>query len=260
MRALYDLGKYLASFNFAEWLVQAHANGATMVVFDIRGIRQDKWPLPVSRQRFYSICQPMPALIGLPQETFDYSTIGATRARDLAMPGGRAIVDFWKWKAGRRFKRLATVKEPGKERYTVTLRKTQRAPGRNSDEAVWREFAAEIGARVIPDYEAEPIHLHDRMALYAGADMNFFVSNGPGILCSMSEYPCMMFNTMDARGSLLEDGIDDGAQYPWMLANQRAIWEKATPESLRRHFYHWRETGGFALDRYVPEPPMEPVV
>ena len=243
MRALYDLGKYLCSFNHFEWLLQAHARGATKIVFDIRGIRGDKWPTEVSRKRFYSICQPGPALIGLPQETFDGSSIGGTDAVDIATPGGGPLVAFWK--AGRRFKRLATVREPGKARYTVTLRKTDRSPARDSDEAVWREFADEIGARVIPDYDVKPIHLHDRVALYAGAEMNFFVSNGPGVMCSFTEYPCMLFNTHHARESLIGDGMAEGDQYPWMLANQRAIWELATPEILRRHFYHWRETGKF---------------
>ncbi len=251
MRALYDLGRYLTSFNFFEWLIQAEANGAMMVVFDIRGIRADKWPTAVARKRFWSILDPGPALAGLPREVLDGSTIEPTRAHNLARPGGASLVAFWK--AGRRFKRLATVREPGRERYTVTLRRTQRAPGRNSDEPMWREFAKRIGARVIPDYEDEPIHLHDRVALYAGAEMNFFVSNGPGILCSFTEYPCMMFNTHHAAGSLAGDGIGWGEQYPWMLANQRAIWEEATPESLDTHFRYWHEHGEF-LDRPLAPP------
>ena len=250
MRALYDCGRYLTSFNVFEWLLQAEANGATKIVFDIRNIRGDKWPTEVSRARFWSICQPGPALIGLPCVVFDAGTIEPTRAKDIAVPGGKALVDFWQ--SGRRFKRLKSVRPPALARYTVTLRKTQRSPLRDSDEVVWREFAAEIGARVIEDYDVRPIHLHERMALYAGAEMNFFVSNGPGVLCSFTEYPCMLFNTVHARGSLLGDGIGDGEQYPWMLPNQRAIWELATPESLRRHFYHWRETGTFADDAYQP--------
>lgn len=252
MRALYDCSRYLTSFNFFEWLLQAEANGATTVVFDIRGLRGDKWPTALARQRFHSICEPGPALIGLPHEVFDGGTSLPTRARELARPGGRDLVSFWR--AGRRFKRLRSVLAPGTERYTVTLRNTQRSPRRNSDDAAWRGFAAEIGARVIPDYEDEPIGLHARMALYAGAEMNFFVSNGPAVLCSFTEYPCMLFNTHHARESLLDDGMADGEQYPWLLPNQRAIWEQATGESLRRHFAHWRETGTFADDGYRPAP------
>ena len=228
-------------------------NGATTVVFDIRGIRGDKWPTALARKRFWSICAPAPALIGLPHEVFDGSTSGPTNALEVAQPGGAPLVSFCM--AGRRFKRLRSVKPPGAERYTVTLRNTDRSPSRNSDEALWRAFAAEIGARVIPDYEDEPIHLHDRMALYAGAEMNFFVSNGPGLLCSFSEYPCMLFNTHHARESLLGDGMADGEQYPWLLQNQRAVWEQATEASLRRHFRYWRENGTFADDGYQPVAP-----
>lgn len=249
MRALYHLGRYLTSFNFFEWILQAQANGATKVVFDTRGMRSNKWPLAVARRRFESICLPGPALIGLPHEVIEEWDGRAHNAQDIARPGGTPLVAFWK--AGRRFKRLRSVRPAGKERYTVTLRKTQRAPLRDSDESVWRDFAAEIGALVIPDYDEKPIHLHERMALYAGAQMNFFVSNGPGLLCSFSEYPCMLFNTVHARGSLLEDGLADGAQYPWLMPNQRAIWEEATAESLRRHFNHWRSSGQFSEDRYV---------
>jgi hypothetical protein len=252
VRALYDCGRYLTSFNFFEWLLQAEARGATKVVFDIRNLRSNKWPLEYAARRFWSICAPGPALIGLPHEVFRMGMIGETRARDVAKPGGAPIVAFWK--SGNRFKRLKSVRTAGKARYTVTLRKTQRSPLRDSDRGVWLPFAEEIGAVVIPDYDEKPMHLHERMALYAGAEMNFFVSNGPGVLCSFTEYPCMLFNTVHARGSLLADGLEDGVQYPWMLENQRAIWEEATAESLRRHFYHWRETGRFAEDGYSPTP------
>lgn len=250
MRALYDCSRYLTSFNFFEWLVQAEARGATSVVFDISRIRGDKWPIEVAKKRFWSICAPGPALIGLPHEVFEKGRPPGY-AVDIATPGGGPLVAFWK--SGNRFRRLKSVVSNGlRPSYTtITLRKTQRSPLRDSDERVWLPFAEEIGALVIKDYDEEPISLHERVALYAGAQMNFFVSNGPGILCSFTEYPCMLFNTKHARESLLGDGLKDGEQYPWMLSNQRAIWEEATAESLRRHFYAWLE-GKRAEDRYVP--------
>ena len=254
MRALYDLGRYLPSFNIAEWIVQAEALGATKVIFDVREMRHDKWPSPFNWRRFESICLPMPALIGLAHEVFDRGTTAPTEAQDIAKPGGASLVQFWN--SGKRFKRLRTVRPHVKCRYTVTLRKTQRSPGRNSDESVWREFAKEIGAWVIPDYDDAPTHLHERMALYAGAEMNFFVSNGPGVLCSLSEYPMMMFCAHHAWGSYKGDGMGEwGAQYPWALPQHRSIWEDATRESLRRHFRHWKDTGGW-LD--CPPKPAAP--
>lgn len=246
MIALYDLSKYLASFNFFEWLVQVKAMGAKSVAFDIRHPKVNKWPQEKVLQRFHSILVPGCALADLDYRIYSAHLQGPPQALDFVEPGGKQLVRFWnKYK---RIPRLHSVKPTGAARYTVTLRKTQRSPLRDSDEKAWRDFASEIGAQVIPDYDTEPMHLHDRVALYAGAEMNFFVSNGPGILCSLTEYPCMLFNTVHAAGSLAADGIGYGKQYPWMLPNQRAIWEIATPESLRRHFYQWREKSEFALD------------
>lgn len=243
MRALYDLSNYLTTFNFYEWLIQAKGRGATKVVFDIRNIRGDKWDKDHATERFWSICHPGPALAGLEAEIGEVGI-------DIAKPGGEEILRYWR--SGEPFHRLKSVKPPVPVEYTVTLRKTikgrDRVKYRDSDEPVWRDFADEIGALVIEDYEVRPIHLHDRMALYAGAKMNFFVSNGPGVLCSFTEYPCMLFNTSHCK-ELIRAGIK---QYPWMLDNQRNIWELATPESLRRHFRHWKENKTFARDQASP--------
>ena len=234
----------LASYNVFEWLVQAKTLGCETVVFDIRGMHYRKWSPQTTRMRFRSICLPAPALAGMGLEVYDERTIGKTGAEEVAGAGGGALVSFWRKHCG--FERLKSVRPPGKARYTVTLRRTERSPGRNSDEALWREFADEIGALVIPDYEDKRIHLHERMAWYAGAEMNFFVSNGPAVLCSLTDYPCMIFDTQKAAGSLAGDGLPGwGAQYPWLRENQRAIWEEPSHEALRAYFYHWKETGEF---------------
>ena len=230
MNALYDLSRYITSFNFFEWLLLAQVKGATHVVFNAQNIKSDKWPAEQVRERFRSIMLPGPALAGM---THSMGDVGVT----IGSPSGALAVQAW---SSGKMRRLRSVKPPGKERYTVTLRKTPRANGRDSDEEAWRTFADEIGARVIPDYDVEPIHLHDRVALYAGAEMNFFVSNGPGVLCSFTTYPCMIFDTHLAAGSLNSDGIKGrGAQYPWMMKNQYAIWEAASLVNIRKHFYSW---------------------
>jgi hypothetical protein len=219
--------------------------GATTIVFDTTAARSNKFPMTVTMERFHSICEPGPALIGLPYETFNADTSPQRNAARLPgyITGGKPLVD--RWKAGQKFKRLKTVKPPGTERYTITLRNTARDPIRNADRAMWHEFSKEIGARLIPDYSEQPIHLHERVALYAGAEMNIFISNGPGVLCSMTEYPCMMFNTMQAGWAFDGDGVPHGANYIWMLPNQTAIWEWATAQTVREHFFHGKEKGEF---------------
>lgn len=232
MKALYDVGRFIVSFNFFEWLLIAQANGATEVVIRNHNVKTDKWPLAIAKERVDSIVKPGAALAGLP------SSVGEFGDPNLARPGGGELVRFWK--SGRRFKRLRSPRPAKQERYTVTLRNTQRSPVRNSKDEDWREFAAAIGAYVIEDYDVKPIHLHERMALYAGAEMNFFVSNGPAILCSFTEYPCMIFDCNLAEGSLKHDGIDAGAPYPWMVKNQFSIWELATLTSLQHYFAEWK--------------------
>lgn len=264
MRALYHLKLYIPTFNFFEWLLVAQWSGATEVVFDMRDFRgEGKYGNSGVFQRFHSICEPGPALAGLPYETFTVDSHLPNEAQLLPnyKTGGKPLAD--RIKKGKKFKRLQTVREPGKERFTVTLRNCHRDPARNSDREMWLDFAKEIGARVIPDYSDEPIHLHDRVALYAGAEMNYFVSNGPGVFCSFTEYPCTLFDTNRAWGAFQGDEVPQGADYIWMLPNQRAVWEFATPETLRDYHRHWLEHGTIlrrpgliwdhAMSQFVPQ-------
>src|SRR4029077_9558000 len=96
------------------------------------------------------------------------------------------------------------------------------------------QFAKEIGAILIEDYAVQPIHLHDRIALYAGAKMNFGVCNGPVAMLSLTEYPmCMFVQNASARKSQIKDRLELGQErFPWMLANQRLVWREDTIENL----------------------------
>lgn len=231
MIARWDLAHNTASFDFFSWLVMAKAKGATEIVFGTQTVRIKRWPEDVIRKRFHSILEPGPALIGLP------SRIGA----DGVMPHGphmKELVAFHK--AGNEIPRLSSVRSPGDAEYTVTLRNNPHIPQRNSNEQAWREFAAEIGALVFPDYDDEPIHLHERMAFYAGARMNFGMVNGPMHLCVLSECPVMMFGAHEARHAFELCGIPDGSQYPWAFPHQRLIWDPDSPENIRKHFEAWK--------------------
>jgi len=231
VKANYNLSKKIAGFDFFPWLVMQAAHGATEIVFDKTNPNTSKWPLHTVMNRFESILRPGPALLGLPHSFGkDGGQLAPYHQSDLVKMS----------RAGVKFPKLKTVLPPGNERYTITLRNTQRAAGRNSRADDWKAFAKEIGALIIPDYDDKAIGLHERMALYAGAEMNFFVSNGPGILCSFTEYPCMIFDCHLAAGSLRHDGIDYGKPYPWMIKNQYTIWEPATLENIRRYFKAWK--------------------
>lgn len=231
-KALYELSRKIAGFDFFPWLVMQAHGGASEVVFDTRRPRTDKWPLDIVLRRFESILQPGPALLGLPV------SIG-TEGRQY---GGYHQSDLVRLaRTGATLPRLKSVVPPGRERYTVTLRRTQRAASRNSREADWRTFAAEIGARVIEDYDVAPIHLHERMALYAGAEMNFFVTNGPVMLAFLSEYPAMGFDVQNSP--MVKLGVPFGEPYPFLLRDRHyQVYEPDTLDNLRRHFENWRRS------------------
>lgn len=228
MKALYSLSNKIAGFDFFCWLVMQAQAGATEIVFDSSKPSTGKWPLEMVLRRIESILLPGPALLGLP------CSIGKEGAQ-LA-PYHQADLVRLSY-AGVKFPRLKSVLPPGLERYTVTLRRTQRSEGRNSREADWMSFAREIGARVIPDYDDVPIHLHDRMALYAGAEMNFFVTNGPVMLAFLSEYPAMGFCVNDSPMSGF--GVPYGEPYPFLLPQHRQIYESDELPAIQRHFEAW---------------------
>ena len=165
--ATYRLSEHLASFEFFYWLVMVQADGASKIVFDISNPKTRK--LPDAPRRFHTIVEPGPALAGL----------GHRRGDDVGTLNARASQMIPWVRSGRTFRRLRSVLPLVRCDYTVTLRRNPGAKSRNSDEISWREFARRINAVVIEDYYVQPIHLHDRVALYAGARMNYGVCNGP---------------------------------------------------------------------------------
>lgn len=233
MLARYALSSKIASFDFFTWLVQIKAMGATGVAIDMRHASTGKWDFESVRRRVDSILLPGCELAGLPVEESD-------RGEDLVPKTDlKYLVDFLS--ARGRIEPLCSVLPPVPGRYTVTIRDTTRVPARNSDQAVWRQFAAEIGARVIEDYDVEAIGLHERVALYAGAEMNFFVPNGPMFLCGLTPYPVMCFDCHVVGGQFAKGGLPQGRNYPWFGPEQHLVWEPDELPVMRRHFSAWRE-------------------
>jgi hypothetical protein len=232
MRALYSLSRSIASFDFYSWLVMAKARGATEIVIDTANPRTSKWDLETVLRRISSIILPGPAFAGL------RCSIG-NEGGYFGEPNMSHLVQFCR--DGHQFERLqAPQKRRGGPRYTVTLRRTARRPERNSNETAWRAFADEIGALIFEDFDVAPVPLKERMALYAGAEMNFGVTNGPMHLCSLTPYPMMMFACDKAAGAFANCGIGFGEQYPWASPDQRLVWEGDELSIMRRIFEEWR--------------------
>ena len=228
MNAIYRLSEYPACFNFIEFLVAACTLGATHVRLDnTKGVRS-KYDAAETDKRMKSIVEPACALAG---RGFSY---GAGEGID---PGYHISAALKAWKKAGRIERLRSVKPAASVPYTVTLRNSRRFPERNSDQAAWRAFALAIGATVIEDYDDKPTDLHDRMALYAGATMNYGVGNGPMALLWFSEYPfCTVMKNVRCE-YLKRCGWPCGTNLPWQLPNQHFHWgtdDAATLRSLPR--------------------------
>jgi len=224
MIACYDLSRYLPSFEFFNWLVMAQADGATKIKFDLSRPKLKNFTIKDVMTRFKSILEPGPALARLP------CSIGTAGKHDkiFRMLSCQSLIPWVL--SGRTFRRLETVKTAisGND-FTVTIRSNKAGARLRDSSSVWREFAKRIAATLIEDWYDNPIHLHDRMAIYAGARMNFGVCNGPIHLLSLTPYPVAMFvNSQSARNSQVRWGIPFGEKYPWMLDNQTMVWQEDT--------------------------------
>lgn len=254
-RAVYSLKKHVASFNFFHWLILARAAGATEIVFDTATIKVSKWPFEIMKRRIDSILLPGSALAGLP---FRVNAAGMTPTEIKVEKDFGPFVAWCRTLAGKGWPRLrAPFAAARPVDYTVTLRRTTRTSERNSREADWRRFAADIGALVIEDFDDRPIGLHERVALYEGARMNFFVTNGPGFLCSLTAAPCMIFGCSEVEGLMRKNGIAPGEQLPWAGRNQFLVWKPDRLCDISETFESWlrgQETwcGAAAIPSGIP--------
>ena len=92
---------------------------------------------------------------------------------------------------------------------------------------------------VLPECELDPIPIETRMRLYANADMNYGVNNGPMSLCYLSDSPYMVFNMLpdvpegeSLRKHMEQDDFVD-KQFPWAHEKQRLFWKPDTIENLK---------------------------
>lgn len=224
MDAVYKLNTSPANFNFLEFLVSAKTLGATSIVIDNSKFNK-KYPVCETVERLESIVEPACALAGLP---FKYGVRNGTEI-DCGYHMSLPIMLYKKYG---RIEKLSSVLPKGTADYTITLRNYYRDEERNSNEEAWLKFADEIGAVVIRDWCDEKIHLHDRMALYAGAKMNFFTNNGPAALCVFSDYPYTLFVKKFVK-AYHDIHWPENTQVPWANENQRTFWQTDSYENIR---------------------------
>lgn len=236
MKLLYDLSRRPASFDAVTCMATAKTLGADHVRFVLgRGWKPKNYADP--QERFRSIVEPAARLWGM-----GYS---------VGEPEGVEVSHFFPAavKAYQQQGRIAKIPVAVEDRgyLTITLRNS-RTPARNSKDAEWLKFAERqraLGQKVLilPDYDERPLDLDDRMRLYAGASMNFFVINGPVTLCVHSEAPYLCMRTIGCEQSgstspsfMKSIGITPGFQFPWANARQRLSYADDTCESIEREW------------------------
>jgi hypothetical protein len=234
MRCLYPLSAFVASFDFVHWMLRNRANGMRHVVFDARNPKTSKWPAETILRRMQSIMVPAAMIGGM---TVSIGTDGEKTEPPY-------FTGFIRWcREGGKFDLLKSPIEPlVRSAYTITLRKTQRSPERDSDEAVWREFAGIIGARVIEDVDTQtmPLSLVERIAVASGAKMNYGVCNGPMFMLAVSEYPTAMFAANDSWNMHRKAKLEPGEQFPWSVQGKHfMIEERPTVKSLLEFHEKW---------------------
>lgn len=233
--ACWDLSNRPASFDFITYLATATTYGATHVRFVLnRGWKPKNYTLEQAQERFRSIVEPAVALWGLQY--------------DIGEPFGKEYSHFFHRCVEAHKQSIRGINKipyPVEDRgyLTITLRNS-RTPERNSKDDQWMAFADKQRATgrkvvILRDYEERPVSLADRMRLYAGAHMNFFVINGPLTMCIHSEAPYLCMRTIGCEKSVSTSpkfmasiGITPGFQFPWANARQRLSYLDDTVENI----------------------------
>lgn len=177
------------------------------------------------------------------------------------------------------FRAPHTIK-PVQAPVTITLREAEHWGERNSNVEEWIRFARWLQARgeqvlFIRDtakakdpmppgfttYPAASLNLYVRMATYECAKVNFFVSNGPGILALHGSRPWIQFSPVYDEGDGYRPntpsfwrehmGIEPGTQYPWCAPNQRIVWAHDTFDNMVSAWSEYVEPRADELRRAV---------
>jgi hypothetical protein len=224
---VYDLAKDLVTWDFVTWAVNVRELGYQHIAFQTKGIPAYGRKFITAQQvieRLHAIFIPAAKMLGL-----EYSIDERNGARHI---GSSHYYDLRP-----DFKRMESPRISTHPR-TVTIRDVSYKQHRNSRRDVWLEFARRIGARIIEEYGQVPISFEDRFALYAGAQMNWGVTNGPLAAAFLTPYPIRMFcaDKLDRKG-MSGHHILPGGQIQFSLPHQSLVWVEAiTLEVLMKDY------------------------
>ncbi len=281
--AVYDLQKQPTSYDFFTFLTAiatytSNANEKLEVVFlpaeNPTGFQLEKHrashgiSLVNQQKRFENILKPGCAFADATFKIFESRALASdylehTKDQITSSHSMARVIAAWK-KCGYRYKlHTATTMSPlpiYKEYITITLRNSFRDAFKNTNVAVWEEFAIRVQEEgkheviMLPDNESDRLenqdlvkNINDRFWLYENAAMNFGTNNGPMVLCMYSNAPYMLVNFMTegsaSRAHLIAVQITPNAQLPFANVDQRICWDHVeTIEDIWEVYQTWRET------------------
>lgn len=248
-RAVYDLSRCPASYDFVDWLVQAEmvrrqagADGPLRVTFapgPSGGFRDDGLPVDLSsRQQFLDmVMRPALELVGAVEEpvispmacwhpTYTLKPVVEMVKAGASVPKLRApdhaIAEVVGWLFDHDIRKAPI---------TITLRESEHWPQRNSRVLNWMRLAnhlkalgesvvfvrdtAKVDEIMSWPYCSYPLAATDvlvRAALYSQAKCNLFTSNGPAALALFSDVPFLIFEPLKVA-----DYVPSSDE--WFLAN-----------------------------------------
>ena len=274
LRALYDLDRCPASFDFVQWLLSVEmmrsAWGCTGLKVQIKpgpnnGFREDALPeTTTQRQRMLdNVMRPALRLVGA-EECDDGVEIGVPYLLRHCVALGRAGCRPSELNIDRAAVEWAEKKYPDRP-VVVQLREAPYWCERNSSVAEWVEFAKTVDRRVVfvrdTDLACEPcpgveicpeasLDIHRRAALYRQAACVMGILSGPTVLMFGMETPCAFFMweipgyapwTRDGHVHVV--GMEWGGQPPFFNESQRLVYERDTfPAILRSYRTIMKET------------------
>lgn len=228
----YELLCQPTTFDFALWAILAKSLGMTKVVLGHHGrLKPKDYSEKESWERLANIIIPICEVLDLHYE------VGPSEGVALMHTSSQLYNRYYE--AGKLAK---FVGEPKGSGYVTVTMRNSRKPTRNSNRPEWEKFIkwCPKPVELVEDYAVKPISLKDRLDLYAGADMNLMVNNGPAALCYFSDYPIIsMKNGLysdEEAGNFKIHGIDVGFQWPHFNRKQRLVWEDDSFESIKKHY------------------------
>lgn len=244
--ALYHLSHHPTTFDFAAWAIIAKTHGCDHVRFVSDGpIQTTKYPDYIAWRRFGNILVPLCQLAGL-----SFSVGPLMRGRQFPYLYGHVEQTYIE--QGHIAKLAAPEERLLKPGYvTVTMRESFRNTFRNSNRPAWDRFVTTLRERgrkvvVIEECESAPMILEQRMAIYAGADMNLGASGGPMTLCHFSDAPYLTLNMAPKRPEgergydpeqlMASSGFPFGSQFSFRNERQLLVWKPDTFENIISSF------------------------